>query len=571
MREIYGPYEIGGSTPTLAFEYQPNAAVPYAVTKHIDPARGTDTIDTVLFIDGLKRVIQTKKDATIQTSSADHPGAPKDGRTVSGHVEYDGLGRAIKQYYPVAEFSGATSFNTTKDGTTPTLTTYDTLDRTLKVTLPDASTTRMAYKLAADQGGKLRAVTTVTDANGNSKVTYKDSRELIVALKETVHDAKGSEQTLWTSYQYDPLKQITTIKDAKGNLTTAEYDLLGRRTVLDNPDTGKTEMVYDTAGNLIEKITANLRKQSQAIRYAYDFNRLTDIRYPNYPGNNVTYIYIYGAAGEADNRAGRITQVTHQAGYKQRWYGQLGETLKETQVIKSGNAADTFTTQYQYDSWGRLQSLVYPDGEALSYTYDAGGNVTQAEGVKEGARFTYLKRLDYDRFGQRVYLEMGNGVTTGYRYDAKTRRLAQLNTQRTGGLYLQKLAYGYDNVGNILSLSNNIDVPTRSNALGGPVTQSFTYDNLYRLTRADGDYQYGSGKHFRYGLDMQYDTIHNIIRKNQTSTHDSAGKIQTRTEGTYDWDYTYQDNGHTQPHAPTHIGNRTFSYDANGNQTGWQL
>ncbi|HEY0736680.1 MAG TPA: RHS repeat-associated core domain-containing protein, partial [Herpetosiphonaceae bacterium] len=34
----------------------------------------------------------------------------------------------------------------------------------------------------------------------------------------------------------------------------------------------------------------------------------------------------------------------------------------------------------------------------------------------------------------------------------------------------------------------------------------------------------------------------------------------------YDWTYSYDG---AQPHAPTHIGDRTFRYDANGNQAGW--
>ncbi|MDH5654184.1 MAG: hypothetical protein OEZ39_20195 [Gammaproteobacteria bacterium] len=149
----------------------------------------------------------------------------------------------------------------------------------------------MEYSLGQDQQGRLRHITRVTDANGNSKITYKDSRELITTLKEFVKDKDGAQQTLWTFYDYDQLKQITKVTDAKGNLTEAGYDLLGRRTVLSNKDTGKTEMVYDNAGNLIKKITANLREQSKAINYAYYFNRLTNISYPNYPGNNVTYIW----------------------------------------------------------------------------------------------------------------------------------------------------------------------------------------------------------------------------------------------------------------------------------------
>ncbi|MGF2734658.1 hypothetical protein [Marinobacter sp. DUT-1] len=31
--------------------------------------------------------------------------------------------------------------------------------------------------------------------------------------------------------------------------------------------------------------------------------------------------------------------------------------------------------QYTYDTWNRLQQLVYPDGEVLTYDYDVGGQM----------------------------------------------------------------------------------------------------------------------------------------------------------------------------------------------------
>ena len=40
----------------------------------------------------------------------------------------------------------------------------------------------------------------------------------------------------------------------------------------------------------------------------------------------------------------------------------------------------------------------------------------------------------------------------------------------------------------------------------------------------------------------------------------------TQKKTAYDWSYQYIGK---QPHAPTHIGDRTFTYDDNGNQTGW--
>ena len=45
----------------------------------------------------------------------------------------------------------------------------------------------------------------------------------------------------------------------------------------------------------------------------------------------------------------------------------------------------------------------------------------------------------------------------------------------------------------------------------------------------------------------------------------------TQKKTSYDFSYQYNPSGLTsvRPHAPIHIGDRTYSYDANGNQTGW--
>ncbi|OQW90628.1 MAG: hypothetical protein BWK79_19315 [Beggiatoa sp. IS2] len=117
-------------------------------------------------------------------------------------------------------------------------------------------------------------------------------------------------------------------------------------------------------------------------------------------------------------------------------------------------------------------------------------------------------------------------------------------------------------MGNILSQANRATI-TSSSQMGGATHQQYVYDDLYRLTHADGTFDGKTNKQERYTLDMQYDSIHNIVSKNQNHVSQQT-IVQPRT--TYNWSYKYQG---TQPHAPTHIGNRTFTYDANGNQLGW--
>ncbi|HEY0736351.1 MAG TPA: SpvB/TcaC N-terminal domain-containing protein, partial [Herpetosiphonaceae bacterium] len=539
---ITGPYEQGGEPATIRFEYHHDAAVPWALTQHLDKYRSaTDTIDTVIFIDGLKRVLQTKKDGTI------HVGAdtsPNDVMIVSGRQTFDFVGRAVEQFYPVTEPLGtAGAFNPAYDSIQPTRTSYDVLNRTTRTVIPDNTATTMSYGFGQDRLGATQFLTTVTDANGITKKTYQNVRELTTSVQEFNTLEDGTEQVIWTSYRYDPLDQIVTVEDDQHNVTRMTYDNLGRRTAIDSPDAGKTEMVYDLASNMVAKITANLRAENKQISYSYDFNRLAAIVYPNFTGNNVAYSY--GAPGAADNRAGRITLVTDESGSEERFYGKLGEVTKEIKTVASAtqggspNSPEVYTTSYLYDTFGRLQTMTYPDGERLTYSYDSGGLVREAVGKKAQYTYNYARRLEYDTFEQRAFMEAGNGIRTQYTYRPDNRRLQNLQAGKGAGNRFQNLNYGYDNVGNVLTLANDVPVP-HPNEFGGPTTQSYQYDNLYRLVGASGSYQFNPDKTNRYELALSYDTIHNITSKQQQHeiVQPSGNPIEQK-KTSYDWTYSY--------------------------------
>jgi len=419
----------------------------------------------------------------------------------------------------------------------------------------------------------------VTDANGIFKETFKDVRGVITAVKEFNEGA-----TLWTSYKYDSLKQIVTVVDDQNNATTVSYDNLGRRTHIDSPDMGLTETVYDLASNVRQKITANLRLDGQAIVYDYNYNRLSGITYPAsfddkgkeiFPSIDVGYTY--GNPGAAFNRANRIITVSDQSGMEERFYGKLGETVKTIKTVASdtqgnitvpnkdlsgfGNltgldSSEVYTTEYVFDTWNRLQSLTYPDGEVLTNQYDSGGSIRAAAGDKAGHHYVYLKRLEYDKFGQRTFVDLGNNVRTSYSYNPLNRRLANLKAGKGDGNLFQNLTYEYDKVGNILGQANSAAV-TSPNQLGGATQYHYDYDDLYRLTHAEGTFDYQPDKQHSYQLDMVYDSIHNIKAKTQLhNLRQPSGNLITQKKTTYDWAYAYAG---VQPHAPTHIGERTFS------------
>ena len=76
------------------------------------------------------------------------------------------------------------------------------------------------------------------------------------------------------------------------------YIFLYSKLMVHHQFAGETDMTYDAAGNLLTKLTAELRKSISDkgyISYTYDFERLHEVLYPENLFNRVTYTY--GKAG----------------------------------------------------------------------------------------------------------------------------------------------------------------------------------------------------------------------------------------------------------------------------------
>jgi hypothetical protein len=163
----------------------------------------------------------------------------------------------------------------------------------------------------------------------------------------------------------------------------------------------------------------------------------------------------------------------------------------------------------------------------------------------------YVARLEYDKFGRRAYVDRNNRVETIYTYDTTNGRLKRIMSDpMTTSIKLQDVNFTYDNADNITQVANNVVKP--KSGYGGPAVQNYTYDDLYRLKTADGNYLTNKNK---YTLTMDYDNIHNITRKNQKHwlvKNNGSEDIQTGT--TYDWNYAYAAG---KPHAPSTIGGVT--------------
>ena len=552
---IRAPYEIAaGKLYTVAYEYFPEATVPYAKTKNYDPETGQDIV-TLTYTDGVGRPLQVKKTASQFTASGATDAAAY---IVSGKVIYDAFGRAIETYYPTYTNAIDNNFSTAVSNITPTKTIYDSKGRAIKVTLPDGSTNKVDFKIDSF-GGAPTLLTTQTDALGKISQTHVD-----VSGKNQASIQNSSTGNLLTQFKINALGETEKVIDAANHQTTSEYDLMGRRTSVTHPDAGKTETKYDLAGNVLERITADLRKtvpNGGAIKYDYDYTRPSRITYPKNPQNNVAYFY--GKQELEPSRRGRLWFVQDASGGQEFFYGAMGEITKEIRTLRiTPTDVQTYVSQWEYDSWNRLQKMVYPDGETVDYKYNAAGNLLAMQGKKEATTYDYIKQLGYDEFEQRKYLKYGNNTETKYVYDATMRRLQNMTVNNTTRAVMNN-NYSYDAVGNVLGITNSAPVVT--NTLGGTSKHEYQYDDLYRLTTAKADYK-GEFSTASYQLNMSYNNMHNITKK-------ELNHLQNGNQKGYTLNYDYGNTLH--PNAPNTIDEvgkpqlKRYVYDDNGNPTSY--
>ena len=540
---IRAPYEIESGQPfTIRFEYFPAERKAHTIHYSKD-----GNIDTYTFADSLMRAVQTKQTGVVWSGESNQKVS-----IVSGRAVIDAFGRNITAYYPMTESYGNIGTYNHATGDLQAKTEYDAHDRTTSVTLADGSVTRTAYSIGSHDGEPMLQ-TTVTDALGRHAESYTDAKG---RNRETVQHARGEDITV--KYNYDPVGQVMTVQHPNGKETKYAYDLLGRKLMVNHPDAGETDMTYDAAGNLLTKLTAELRKSISDkgyISYTYDFERLHEVLYPENLFNRVTYTY--GKAGDKYNRAGRLALVEDASGGEAYYYGRQGEVTKTVRTVMA-SVADIRTYVYgaTYDSWNRVQTMTYPDGEVVTYHYNAAGQVESMTSNKQGRQSVIVDRIGYDKEGHTVYTKLGNGTETTYTYDKQRERLQVMNLTADGQTVMEN-RYQYDAVDNILGITNaaNPTSLTKLNRakLGGRSSHTYEYDELNRLVHASG-----KAKRASYDMVMSFGRMSEPLTKVQ--------KVDsTTTAKSYNFAYKYEDSNH--PTAPTQIGHDHYTYDANGNPT----
>ena len=307
-------------------------------------------------------------------------------------------------------------------------------------------------------------------------------------------------QTTNFTYQDDSNK-LSGFKDARGNDVLYSYDNRGNLSQITYEDGTTDKYVYNADGLL----TKSVNRRGQEI--AYDYNNNYQITKETYSDGEIVE-YEYGTTSGlltsiSDNNREDRTQfnysqaenkfsIIHPSGLVHSYiFDNLG---RKTQIaIQDGT--NTRTTNYSYDSLGRLDKLTDGSGNLIvdydyhpvsgqlvketngngtytSYSYDFAGQLISL--VNAQADDTVNSRFDYtyDNLGRRTEVSTLDGIWS-YEYDLTGQLTGAVFASINPDIESQNLTYVYDAAGN------------RTQTIVNGVTENYSTNNLnqYQITK----------------------------------------------------------------------------------------
>lgn len=417
--------------------------------------------------------------------------------------------------------------------------TYDSMNRKISETDLGGNTQSYTYDLNGQMltfTNKLGGVSSFEyDGNGNvlsatdaenRKVSYVyDLADRLISVTEA--------DTVVAEYGYDSVGNLTSYKDGNGKITTYTYNQLGDMTSTTDPLGNVKEFSYN-ANAMLDTVT---NPDDSTVHYDYDvLDQMISKSYDEDEDAQALWGY------DADGNRISMDDVAGTTNYE---YDSVGK-------ITAVNLANGQKITYTYDEYGNLAKLTYPDNTTVDYTYNELNQLTQ---IKD--RQNKVTSYERDVNGYVVKVTRPNNTYTTIEHDAMGNVVKVVNMGKNpyyGNIIeLSKFEYTYDQSGFIKS-----EIATSDKTV---VTNLYAYDGRAQLISNATTTTY-NGK---------------VVENTETTyTYDNAGNRLTSVKKSGDnllcnITYVYNDNSQITDITGSCDENESqdkhvvLSYDANGN------
>lgn len=391
---------------------------------------------------------------------------------------------------------------------------YDPADRITKLTYPDGTFETYIYDrldLASYTDRLGRTTTYQYDANRRLTKTTDPSGHVI-------------------QYGYTPTDAISSLTDAKGNVTSWTYDLQSRPVSKKYADNSSVTYTYETTTSRLKSTTDALR-QSRRLTYALD-DSVTNIAYMNAvnatPSVSLTWDPYFKRLASMSDGTG-TTRYSYGAPFQPGALQRTGECFAPT-----GGSACAHQIAYGYDELGRVSSRSVSGAGTETYKYDAIGRVTDHLSDLGDFAISYLGQTN--QIALRKLAGSGTTLQTAWSYlpNSGNRRLAGIDNTGLSASQYSNFAFTTNSENEFIAITETTD---GSVATPASANQNASYNNLNQLTNLSG----------------------------QAQTYDANGNLLSDGQRSYTWD---AENRLIAISYPTQSGKAThFTYDGIGRRT----
>ncbi|MFH9554498.1 LamG-like jellyroll fold domain-containing protein [Streptomyces sp. NPDC017435] len=599
---------------TTAYTYYDDGLAATTTAKQVTQADGTRH-DIVLESDTYDPAGNLTKQVTGAGTTTQTFTVDALGRTQTSVLDPSGLNRTATYTYDgddrvkeqTQAISGTKKLTTTSE--------YDPAGNVTKQTVTDGTTTHITTGTYDDRGLPLTSVSPRGNVTGADPAAYTTTyrydalgrpvQQTAPAVQSEENGAAATTVKPTTLTGYNTFGEATAVRDARGKVTRAEVDRLGRTTAVTLPDytppgasTALTASARTTYTALGQPQTAT-DPLGRVTRYAYDqFGQMiaqtdpaADAAAAVSAETDSDLLNPESADGGGVTRTtwtptGLQLSVTDPMGARtEATYDELGRQLTATTVERHPTSAN-LVSRYTWDDAGNQTASTTPSGITTTSTYNAAG---EPRTLTDPAGIT---KFDYDGLGRQTETTDATNRRTTTAYDALGDITADTD-YGTGTTALRTATAEYDVEGN-----RTAAVPAGSkarstyayDALGRTTTQTepvtattsitttLGYDaagNLTRLTDGRGNktvYTFNSLGLPESTIEPSTTAHPNAADRTWTTVYDKAGQAVTELlPGGMKRERTYDGLGRltreTGTGAEATTATRTLGYDLTGHLT----